>query len=135
MSTNFWKVPVWETPIDQAVRVDLFRLPNQGIISENGWPETFWQHIQDCRSLDEEESQHIIQLFQELAPGTSDRCHMPPWGLAFYDNERLLFTTTLCFKCSNAYVYTALGKELRAFDVDEFHAEELFALLTRELPL
>lgn len=33
----------------------------------------------------------------------------PAWGLAFYEGETLLFTVSLCFRCSNAYVYDAAG--------------------------
>lgn len=135
MSTNFWKAPAYEVPIDKAVRVELLRLHNRDIISENGWPESFWNYVQGCKSLDGDEAQHIIQLFQKLSPGESARCHMPPWGLAFYDETELLFTTTFCFECSNTYVYTVQGKNLRAFDVSESYAEELLAFLKQELPL
>ena len=97
MGTNFWKVPAWEVHIDKAVRVELFRLSNQSIISENGWPESFWKYTQDCKSLEGEAAQHVIKLFQGLVPGEVARCHMPVWGLAFYDQESLLCTTTICF--------------------------------------
>lgn len=135
MSANFWKVPAWEVPLDQADRVELLKLHNRTIISESGWPESFWNCIQERRSLDGDEAQCIIQLFQGLSPGEPARCHMPPWGLAFFDKEKLLFTATLCFECSNAYVYTNFGKDLRAFGVSEVHAKELLALLMQELPL
>jgi hypothetical protein len=135
MSESFWKIPAWQVPIDEAIQVELLRLHNQGIIPENGWPESFWNYIQDRRLLSGNEAQHIIQLFQGLSPGESARCHNPPWGLAFYDKEKLLFTTTLCFECSNAYVYTELGSDLRAFNVSEFHAKKLLAVLQHELPL
>ncbi|WP_055076618.1 hypothetical protein [Pseudanabaena sp. 'Roaring Creek'] len=135
MSTSFWKVPAWEVPIDKAVRVDLFRLDGQTIIPEDGWTESFCNDVRDRRSFDGKEAQNIVRLFKGLSLGESARCHMPPWGLAFYDREGLLFTTTLCFECSNAYVYSEFGRNLRAFDVTEFHARELFAILQRELPL
>lgn len=135
MSTSFWQAPAYEVPIDKAVRVELLRLHNRNIISENGWPESFWNCVQDCKSLDGDEAQHVIQLFQKLSLGEPARCHMPPWGLAFYDKTSLLFTTTLCFECSNAYIYTVHGENLRAFDVSESHAEELLAFLNQEFPL
>ncbi|MBD2113565.1 hypothetical protein H6F59_17200 [Nodosilinea sp. FACHB-141] len=135
MSANFWKAPAYEVPIDKAVRVELLKLHNRDIISENGWPESFWNYVQDRKLLDGEEAQHVIQLFQKLSPGEPARCHMPPWELAFYDETELLFTTTLCFECSNAYVYTVHGKDLHAFDVSEPHAEELLAFLKQEFSL
>jgi hypothetical protein len=97
MSMNPWQVPAWEVPIDQAVRVELLSLPNQHLISEDGWPDSFWSEVQDRKSFDGDEAQHIIHLFQMLSLGNLSRCHMPPWGLAFYDRTQLLFTTTLCF--------------------------------------
>jgi hypothetical protein len=140
MSANFWQAPAYqvpahEVPIDKAVRVELLKLLSRGILSGDGWPESFWNGIQDRKLFDGDEAQHIIQLFQNLTPGEPARCHMPPWGLAFYDKSELLFTTTLCFECSNAYVYTAHGTDLRAFDVSETHAEDLLAFLKQEFPL
>jgi len=135
MSTNFWKVPAWELPMDRVAQVELLRLHNSDFISEDGWPASFWHYVQGRRSLNGDKAQHIIQLFQGLSLGEPARCHIPKWGLAFFDKERLLFTTTLCFECSNVYVYTACGKELRAFDASELHAKKLLVLLKQELPL
>lgn len=60
---------------------------------------------------------------------------MPPWGLAFYAGDELLFTVTLCFECSNAYVYNSRDKDLRAFDLDCPSAAGLRALLEHHLPI
>jgi hypothetical protein len=135
VNKNFWKVPAWEVRVDKANQVELFKIPNRNIISEEDWPESFWVHIRDRHLVDGQEGQHVIRLFQDLGPGEPARCHMPPWGLAFYYNAELLFTTTLCFECSNAYVYTASGKNLRAFDVSDSHAIELLDWLKEKMPL
>ncbi len=132
---DYGKVPAWDTAIQQAARVEFVKLRQRCIIPEQGWPDSFWSAVQVRKSFDGEAAQQIIQLFQSLTPGESARCHIPPWGLAFYDSTQLLFTTTLCFECSNAYLYTDLGKELRAFNTSETHAQQLLSLLNRELPL
>lgn len=31
-------------------------------------------------------------------------CHAPPYGLRFYRNDKLLFETTVCWKCHNFYM-------------------------------
>lgn len=135
MSESFWQAPAQKVPIDKAVRVELLKLRSRGILSEDDWLESFWNGVQDRKLLEGDEAQRIIQLFQNLSPGEPARCHMPPWGLAFYDETELLFTTTLCFECSNAYVYTVHGKDLRAFDVSATHSKGLLTFLKQEFPL
>lgn len=130
-----WETSVWQTLFDGADRVDLLCLPNQDIVSEEGWPDTFWQHISERHMLLGEGAQRLVSLFRELEPSTPARCHMPPWGLAFYEGDALLFTTTLCFRCNNAYIYTSQGKELRAFDPNCSSAVDLRNVLKQHLPL
>jgi hypothetical protein len=60
---------------------------------------------------------------------------MPPWGLALYEQEALLFTTTLCYRCSNAYIYMNESRVLRGFDPDGPNAAELRQVLQQYLPL
>lgn len=31
------------------------------------------------------------------------RCHLPPVGLRFYQDETLVCTFSICWKCNNAY--------------------------------
>ena len=131
----WWKTPAWETPIDRADRVELFCLPDRDIASGVGWPDAFWRHVSERHFLLGVEAQRVINLFRELEPGESARCHIPPWGLAFYEQETLLFTATLCYACNNAYVYTAQGMNLRAFDPFGPNAAELRGILKQNLPL
>lgn len=128
-----WHTPAWQTPIDKADRVELLCLPKKEIITELDWPEAFWQNVSQRYFLPELEAQRVIGLFRDLAVGEPARCHMPPWGLALYEHETLLFTVTLCYLCHNAYVYTARGKDLRAFDPVHPSAVALRQLLQRYL--
>lgn len=121
--------------VQQANRVELMMLHQRKIISEQGWPDSFDRAVQTRKPFDGQEAQQIIQLFQCLAPGEPARCHMPPWAVAFYDQTQILFTATVCFECANAYVYTSLGKELRAFNTSETHGKQFLSLLNQELPL
>lgn len=132
-ASSFWKPPAWQTTIDRADRVELLELASK-IISEVGWPESFWAHVGERRLLVGSDAERVIRLFAELKPGDSARCHMPPWGLAFYEGEALLFTVSLCFRCSNAYVYDANGMHLRAFKVAARGAKSLLAVLKQQLP-
>jgi hypothetical protein len=129
---SFWKPPAWATPIDRATQVELLELPST-ILPAEGWPESFWEHVGERRLLVDSEAERVIGLFRELVVGEPARCHMPPWGLAFYEGEALLFTVSLCFRCSNAYVYSAQGKNLRAFNVNARRAKSLRAVLKRYL--
>jgi len=60
---------------------------------------------------------------------------MPPWGLALCEGETLLLAVTLCYVCSNAYVYTAEGRDLREFDPTAARAVEPRNVLRRHLPI
>ena len=135
MRNHFWKTPAWNVPVEEVNQVELLKIPNKEIIPEEGWPETFWMHVSQRQLMTGKEAKQLLNLFHNLEPGMSARCHMPPWGLACYENERLLFTVTLCFECSNAYVYTADGQELRAFDTEEIHAIKLLNWLQDKMPL
>jgi len=130
-----WHTPAWQTPIDKADRVALFYLPGQTIVPEQGWPDMFWQHVGERHFLSGPEAQHVIELFQGLELGQSARCHIPPWGLALYKQEVLLFTVTLCYRCSNAYVYTDQGMDLRAFNPVSPNAISLRKVLQQYLPI
>lgn len=130
-----WKTPAWQTPVSRADRLELLCVPGQEVVSESGWPDTFWPQVSERHLLLGTEAERVIRLFRDLEPGNSARCHMPPWGLAFYEGDVLLFTVTVCYRCSNAYVYTAQGKELRAFDPAGPNAANLREVLTNHLPL
>lgn len=130
-----WKTPAWETPVGKVDQVELLCLPDRTIVSEEGWPETFWHHVSDRHLLLGAEAQRVIRFFRELELGVPARCHLPPWGLAFYERDTLLFTATLCYACDNAYIYTAQGKDLRAFDPAEPNAAKLRDVLKQHLPL
>ena len=133
-----WKyqTPAWKTPVDRADRVELFSLPERDIVPAEGWPHSFWHHVGKRTLLNEADSQQVIHLFQELEPRQfGARCHMTPSGLALYAGDALLFTVTLCYKCSNAYVYTGHDKELRAFNPGGPNAAGLRQVLEQHLPL
>jgi hypothetical protein len=130
-----YRTPAWQTPIDRADRVELFALPQRKMISAAGWPQTFWPHVGVRVSLAGPEAAGVIALVGALEPGISARCHMPPWGFALYAGDALLFTASLCFACSNAYVFTAEGNELRAFDPSGPNARALRRVLEQHLPL
>ena len=135
MEWEGWKTPSWQTPIERADRVELFSLPERDIIAEQGWPETFWDHVGERAVMAEVEARQVVQLFEQLEPGESARCHMPPWGIAMYAGDELLFTVTLCFQCTNAYVYDAKGRKLRAFEGQGMKARALRRVLEAHLPL
>lgn len=128
-----WQTPAWQTPVDRADRVELLSLPGQDIVPAEGWPASFWHHVGERCLLSGAEAQRVIHLFRGLEPSRSARCHMPPWGLALYEGDALLFTATLCYECSNAYIYTGQGKVLRAFDPRGPNADGLRRVLKQHL--
>jgi hypothetical protein len=121
--------------VDRADRVELFSLPDRQIVPAEGWPDAFWRHVGERLLLNEADAQRVIHLFRELELGHPARCHIPAWGLALYAGDALLFTVTLCYKCSNANVYTHGGEDLRALDPGGPNAAELRRVLEQHLPL
>lgn len=130
-----WKTPAWQIPLDRADRVEVLRLSDENIVTERGWPDVFWSQVSERSVLPQNEAERAIRLFQGLELGEPARCHMPRWGLALYEGDVLLFTVTFCYRCSNAYVYTAQGKDLRAFDPAGPNAVELRGVFQQHLPL
>ena len=67
-------------------------------------------------------------------------CHVPPYGVRFYKDDKLLFETTICWKCHNFYIpeYDPKTGELKmvifGFD-DNANAKKLLNLFQRALPL
>lgn len=134
MGQQFWKVPCHELPLDAVKRVEIFHTLRR-IIPVEGWPSSFWDFADNRLSLEEGDAQVFVELFLSLKPGVPSRCHMAPWGVAFYSSEGLISTVTFCFRCSNAYVYSATGKTLRAFDRNECKTKELLNMFKKNLPL
>lgn len=135
LETSFWKVPAWELPLHAVDAIEVFTISGRKIIQEKGWPASFWPHVENRCRLNDSEVHQVLALFQHLELDEPARCHLPAWGLGFYRKSELLCTVTLCFECSNAYIYTGSGKVLRAFNVSEINAVALFKFLKKRLPV
>ncbi len=67
-------------------------------------------------------------------------CHAPPYGVRFYKDDKLLFETTICWKCHNFFIpeYDPESGEIKmvifGFD-DNANAKKLLNLFQRALPL
>ena len=67
-------------------------------------------------------------------------CHVPPYGVRFYRNDKLLFETTVCWKCHNFYMpeIDAQSGEMKlllyGFKNDS-SAKKLLHVLQKQLPL
>lgn len=120
-----WKTPAEETVASIADRVEVLVMRERTIVPAEGWPVHFWEHVERRVPVPQADTARIVSLYCGLEPGMSARCHLPPWGIAFYRGDDLLLTATLCFRCSNVYVYTEEGMDLRAFDVGRPTAKAL----------
>lgn len=70
--------------------------------------------------------QHFGPQFQML-------CHEPAYGLRFYKGARLLFETSVCFKCHN-FSTAIFGGGFWGFDAEAPQAAELLKQLEQLLP-
>ena len=130
-----WQAPPWQLPLERATLSEIFRVPGRSPIEADVWPDDIWPHVCDCQRLDGAASTDLLNAFADLPVSDPARCHMPPWGLAAYADNELLFTATLCFECDNAVVDTPAGSALRAFDSASPAAQRLRSLLQSRLPL
>ena len=48
-----------------------------------------------------EQARLIAELWKRLPPGNEKRCHLPAHELRFLAANRLICTTTVCWKCNN----------------------------------
>jgi hypothetical protein len=53
--------------------------------------------------LIDESAQEIAELWRRLSWGWQMRCHIPPFGLRFYNNGTLLLQASVCWQCNNIY--------------------------------
>ena len=135
MNNNFWKPPSYGLSLDAVEKLEIFRVADREIISEVNWPASFWNSTSDRIILDGEAAEKIMNLFKSLKIHEPARCHMPPWGMAIYMKLALIYTVTICFECSNCYVYSKGEKKLRAFDTSEIGAIELLKCFQTLLPI
>src|SRR5947209_5250192 len=45
----------------------------------------------------------IAQLWRDLPPGEEARCHIPPFGLRFVADGRVVCEGSICWECNNIY--------------------------------
>ncbi len=87
----------------------------------------------DCKS--------IVQAWRELDfQPNGTLCHTPPYGIRFYRDDKLIFETTVCWKCHNFHMPKVDPKtgtaEMQLYGFkSEGKAKKLLALLQRHLPL
>ena len=50
-----------------------------------------------------EEAKGLADLWRRLPPGDQSRCHTPPFGLRFFQGERLVQEASICWGCDNIF--------------------------------
>src|SRR5262249_11198172 len=50
-----------------------------------------------------QEAQIIAELWRKLPAGEPARCHMPPYGLRFWQGEKMVCQASVCWACNNLY--------------------------------
>lgn len=77
----------------------------------------------------------ITDLFRRLPPSEGSRCHVPTYGLLFFDGAVLVAEFSLCWRCNNGFGRAGETRAHVLFDGASSVAVELRELLARELPL
>ena len=48
-------------------------------------------------------AQHVATLWRQLPAGEPDRCHIPSFGLRFFNENELIVQGSISWKCSNIF--------------------------------
>ncbi len=83
--------------------------------------------------IEGELAQTIANLFRQLTPGESARCHTPPFGLRFYFNKQLVLQASICWECDNMYIWKDDNRLLYGLNLQQPSSKHLLALLKDSL--
>lgn len=71
----------------------------------------------------------IVDLWRQLPQHEQDRCHFPPFGLRFFQNNTQLLEASICWECNNIWINLHDEADGYNFDARSNPAQQLFALL------
>lgn len=71
-----------------------------------------------CVWVSSETAQEIARLWRELPYSEQMRCHIPPFGLRFYNNGSLLLQASICWQCNNIFGEAGGEKIFYKFDAE-----------------
>lgn len=66
--------------------------------------------------IDGEAAQHIAAYWRLLPAGESYRCHIPPFGLRFFNEGEVLCQASPCWECNN--IFGDVGGDPLAYGFD-----------------
>ena len=107
----------------------------------NGFPERAgklaYYPILSQKTLTGDDAQEFRKRWRAMtfSWALSGLCHEPAYGLRFYNDKKLIFETTVCWKCSNFYLSTPLGYTYCGFDRKNPQAHAVLELLQKHAPL
>jgi hypothetical protein len=91
-------IPSSLPPIDAVDVVDLFGVDSDGIADYMGAAANA-----RCVRVVGADAQRIASLWRKLPAGEQARCHIPPFGLRFYSNGRIVTQASICWECNNIF--------------------------------
>lgn len=79
----------------------------------------------------------VATLWRSLRRGRgfSAMCHDPVYALRFRQHGKMIFETSICWKCHNYTIPIGFGTTEYGFDADRGDAQQLFTLLQSYFPL
>jgi hypothetical protein len=76
-----------------------------------------------------EVAQDIARLWRLLPVAEQMRCHVPSFGLRFYNNDNLHLQASVCWQCNNIFVDIGEQELSYTFDAQHSYSQELLALV------
>ena len=92
---------------------------------------TFMEEAQSapCVRVTGETAQKIAQLWHELPDAEQMRCHVPPFGLRFFREEKRVLQASICWHCNNIFIDKDGENLSYKFDGRHQSSQQLFAIL------
>lgn len=76
-------------------------------------------------------AQQISHLWRQLPPDEQARCHVPPFGLRFYFDNKLLVQGSVCWACNNIWVEENGKDFVYTFDGGHKYSRQLLDILKK----
>ena len=73
-------------------------------------------------------AQQIAGLWRQLPSGMQSRCHVPPFGLRFYNNDEIELQASICWECDNIFGDAHGNEFYYSFDAQHETSQRLLAL-------
>ncbi len=119
--------------------------PERFLLSAGGYDEKdvtlIYVGVDSHVTIQGNDCKNIVETWRSLEFQPNGAfCHTPPYGIRFYRDDKLIFETTVCWKCHNFHMprvdpTTGTAEMILYGFKNDAKSKKLLALLQKHLPL